>query len=71
MECFLASGGEAVSRETLLERLGRDQKLQGSDGLNAAIHRLRKRIERAAPTQGPLQARPRFGYVFKAPLQVI
>ena len=71
LERFLASGGAAVSRETLLERQGRDQKLPGSDGLNAAIHRLRGRTESAAPTQGPLQARPRFGYVFKAPLQVI
>ena len=68
MECFLAAAGEAVSRETLLACLGREPA-QGDDGLAAAIHRLRRRIEKSTPAQAPLQSRARVGYVFKAPLQ--
>lgn len=71
MECFLAAGGEVVSRETLRQHLGRDVDQDGPDGLNATIYRLRRRIERATPVLVPLQSRSRVGYVFKAPLKSV
>ena len=69
MECFLLADGEVVSREALRQRLGRDEDGDGTDGLNATIYRLRRRIERATPVLVPLQSRSRVGYVFKAPLK--
>jgi DNA-binding response OmpR family regulator len=66
--CFLDSAGEAVTRETLSQRLGRARDDEGDDGLNAIIYRLRRRIERATPMLVPLQSRSRVGYVFRAPL---
>ncbi len=72
LECFAQAGGEAVTREALLHRLGRDlPDGEGDDGLSATIYRLRRRIERATPTLVPLQSKSRVGYVFKAPLQLI
>ena len=71
MECFLAAGGEVVSRETLRQRLGRDVDKDGPDSINATIYRLRRRIERATPLLVPLQSRSRVGYVFKAPLKSV
>lgn len=68
MECFLESNGEVVPRELLRQRLGRDSTDEGSDGINATIHRLRRRIERATPELVPLQSKSRVGYVFRAPL---
>lgn len=68
MNCFLEAQGGIVSRDTLIERLGR----AGSEGpdnlLHATIYRLRRRIERATPTIVPLQSQSRVGYVFKAEL---
>jgi two-component system, OmpR family, response regulator len=69
MECFANAKGEAVTREHLRQRLGRDNTGDGEDGLNAIIYRLRRRIERATPVPVPLQSRSRVGYVFKAPLE--
>lgn len=69
LECFLESSGDAVTRETLSQRLGRARDDEdGDDGLNAIIYRLRRRIERATPMLVPLQSRSRVGYVFRAPL---
>jgi two-component system, OmpR family, response regulator len=68
LECFLESGGEVVTRELLRKRLGRSANDEGSDGINATIHRLRRRIERATPELVPLQSKSRVGYVFRAPL---
>jgi DNA-binding response OmpR family regulator len=69
LECFLESSGDAVTRETLSQRLGRTRAdEEGDDGLNAIIYRLRRRIERATPMLVPLQSRSRVGYVFRAPL---
>jgi DNA-binding response OmpR family regulator len=69
LECFLESAGDAVTRETLSQRLGRTRDdEEGDDGLNAIIYRLRRRIERATPMLVPLQSRSRVGYVFRAPL---
>ena len=70
LECFVEAGGDVVSRETLRQRLGRDAMQGSSDGLNATVYRLRRRIERATPVLVPLQSRSRVGYVFKAPLKV-
>ncbi len=67
MQCLLEAQGEPVTREVLLERLGRPAGM-ADDGLNAIIYRLRRRIERATPLMVPLQSRSRVGYVFKAPL---
>jgi two-component system, OmpR family, response regulator len=69
MECLLSAGGEAVSRENLLQRLGGGTEAEAGDRLNAAIYRLRRRIERATPVLVPLQAKSRVGYLFKAPLE--
>ncbi len=69
MECFLAAAGKTVSREALLQRLGREPQPEGGDGLNATIYRLRRRIEKSTPAQAPLQAKARVGYLFNAPLQ--
>jgi DNA-binding response OmpR family regulator len=72
MECFLEARGDVVPRETLRQCLGRDQPPeQGTDGLNAAIFRLRRRIERATPAVVPLQSRSRVGYLFRAPLSAV
>lgn len=72
LECFVDAKGEAVERETILLRLGRETHSDGvADGLNAIIFRLRRRIERATSIPVPLQSKSRVGYVFKAPLEVI
>jgi two-component system, OmpR family, response regulator len=71
LDCFIQAGGGTVTRETLLERLGRTPEGGISDGLNATIYRLRRRIERATPMLVPLQSKSRVGYVFKAPLRAI
>jgi two-component system OmpR family response regulator len=71
MECFLAADGESVTRETLRQRLGHDLDSEASDGLNATIYRLRRRIERSTPIVVPLQSKSRVGYVFKAPLKAM
>lgn len=71
MECFLAADGESVTREALRQRLGHDLEAEASDGLNATIYRLRRRIERATPIVVPLQSKSRVGYVFKAPLKAL
>jgi DNA-binding response OmpR family regulator len=71
MECFLAADGQSVTRETLRVRLGHDLESDGSDGLNATIYRLRRRIEKATPIVVPLQSKSRVGYVFKAPLKAM
>lgn len=68
VECFLEASGDTVTRETLRLRLGRGVEEDGTDGLNAIIYRLRRRIERATPQLVPLQSRSRVGYVFKASL---
>lgn len=68
MECFVAAAGQVVGRETLRASLGKDVAEGESDGINATIYRLRRRIERATPLLVPLQSRSRVGYVFKAPL---
>lgn len=71
MECFIEAQGEVVSRETLRQRIGRPDDQDASDGLNATIYRLRRRIERATPLLVPLQSRSRVGYVFRAPLTAV
>jgi two-component system, OmpR family, response regulator len=73
LDCFVEAAGEVVSRETLRQRLlGRDGATEpGGDGLNAAMFRLRRRIERATPVLVPLQSRSRIGYVFRAPLACV
>jgi two-component system OmpR family response regulator len=69
IECFLESRGEVVSREQLRQRLGlKADSGDTSDGLNATIYRLRRRIERVTPTLVPLQSKSRIGYQFRAPL---
>jgi len=68
LECFLESGGDIVTRERLRQRLGHRSNDEGSDSINATIHRLRRRIERATPALVPLQSNSRVGYVFRAPL---
>lgn len=72
LACFVDANGEAVEREAILLRLGREAHSDSTaDGLNAIIYRLRRRIERATSIPVPLQSKSRVGYVFKAPLEVI
>jgi len=71
LECFAEAQGETVTRETLRLRLKGDVADDASDGLNATIYRLRRRIERATPVAVPLQARSRVGYVFRAALKTV
>lgn len=71
MECFVEAKGEVVSRETLLQRLGRADETEASGGLNATVFRLRRRIERATPATVPLQTKSGVGYAFRAPLKAI
>ncbi len=75
MECFVEAHGEVVSRDTLRQRIGKpDAKADdqdATDGLNATIYRLRRRIERATPLLVPLQSKSRVGYVFRAPLTAV
>ncbi|CAM3851411.1 response regulator transcription factor [Roseateles saccharophilus] len=70
LECFVQASGTVVTREALRQRLGRGPNEEGSDGINATIYRLRRRIERATPALVPLQSKSRVGYVFQAPLTV-
>ena len=71
LECFLEAKGEVVSRDLLRQRLGRADTQDATDGLNATIYRLRRRIERATPALVPLQSKSRVGYLFRAPLTAI
>jgi DNA-binding response OmpR family regulator len=75
LKCFVNAGGEVVSRDTLSASLselkGRQHGDDQTDGLNATIFRLRRRIEKATPTLLPLQTKSRVGYVFKAPLTAV
>lgn len=68
LECFVDARGEVVTRETLRQRLGRNSEDDEGDGVNAAVYRLRRRIERATPMLVPLQSKSRVGYVFKGHL---
>ena len=71
VECFLDANGEVVSRESLRHRLGRSVDDAATDGLNAMIYRLRRRIERTTPSIVPLQSKSRVGYVFRAALKLV
>lgn len=68
LECFIGAQNEPVTRDVLNRRIGQTEGEDASDGLNATIYRLRRRIERATPMLVPLQSKSRVGYVFKAPL---
>jgi DNA-binding response OmpR family regulator len=68
VECFVGAGGAVVSRETLQSAMGRDAGEESTDGVYAAIFRLRRRIERATPGNVPLQAKSKVGYMFRATL---
>ncbi len=68
MGCFVQAAGLPVSRDTLREQLGSSAADGDADPLNAAIFRLRRRIERATALPAPLQAKSRVGYQFRAPL---
>lgn len=68
MECFLEAAGEVVPREAILRRLGKQADGE-SDGLNATIYRLRRRIEKATPMLVPLQSKSGIGYIFRAQLK--
>lgn len=68
MICFLEADGAVVPREEILRRLGKQADGE-TDGLNATVYRLRRRIEKATPMLVPLQSKSGVGYVFKAPLK--
>ncbi len=66
--CLMEAKGAAVTRDALCERLGRKADGEASDGLNAIVYRLRRRIEKATPMPVPLQSKSRVGYLFRAEL---
>lgn len=68
MECFLEAAGEVVPRDAILRKLGKQGDGE-SDGLNATIYRLRRRIEKATPMLVPLQSKSGVGYIFRAQLK--
>ncbi len=69
MRAFLDAEGGIVTRETLIQRLGRDDASTLDNTLHATIYRLRRRIEKASNSLVPLQSEPRVGYIFRAPLK--
>jgi two-component system, OmpR family, response regulator len=69
LRCFLDAEGGIVTRETLIQRLGRDDTNTLDNTLHATIYRLRRRIEKASKSLVPLQSEPRVGYIFRAPLK--
>ncbi|BAL95186.1 response regulator transcription factor [Rubrivivax gelatinosus] len=69
LRCFLEAEGGVVTRDTLIQRLGRDNTSTLDNTLHATIYRLRRRIEKASTSLVPLQSEPRVGYVFRAPLK--
>lgn len=69
LRCFLDADGGIVTRETLIQRLGRDDANTLDNTLHATIYRLRRRIEKASKSLVPLQSEPRVGYIFRAPLK--
>ena len=69
MRCFLEAEGNIVTRDTLVQRLGRDGASTLDNTLHATIYRLRRRIEKASSSLVPLQSEPRIGYIFRAPLK--
>lgn len=69
IRCFLDAEGGIVTRDTLIQRLGRDGSNTLDNTLHATIYRLRRRIEKASTSLVPLQSEPRVGYVFRAPLK--
>lgn len=71
MRCFLEADGGIVTRDTLIQRLGRDGASTLDNTLHATIYRLRRRIEKASTSLVPLQSEPRVGYVFRAPLKTL
>jgi len=50
-----------VTRDTLVQRLGRDNSSTLDNTLHATIYRLRRRIEKASTSLVPLQSEPRIG----------
>ena len=70
LECFARADGAVVTRDALRQCLGQAEGESGSDGINATMYRLRRRIERATPSVVPLQSKSRVGYVFQAPLML-
>lgn len=68
MACFLEADGAVVAREVILRKLGKQVDGE-TDGLNATVYRLRRRIEKATPMLVPLQSKSGVGYIFKAPLK--
>jgi two-component system, OmpR family, response regulator len=71
LRCFLDADGGIVTRETLVQRLGRNDANTLDNTLHATIYRLRRRIEKASSSLVPLQSEPRIGYVFRAPLKAL
>ncbi len=71
LRCFLDADGAIVTRETLVQRLGRDDASTLDNTLHATIYRLRRRIEKASSSLVPLQSEPRIGYIFRAPLKAL
>jgi len=71
LRCFLEADGAIVTRDTLVQRLGRDDASTLDNTLHATIYRLRRRIEKASSSLVPLQSEPRIGYIFRAPLKAL
>jgi DNA-binding response OmpR family regulator len=71
LKCLAANPELTVTREALCEALGYEPGDSATAALNAAIFRLRRRIERATSAAAPLHARSRLGYEFRGQLQAV
>ena len=68
LEVLLAAAGQAVPRDEICQRLGRDPSAATDNWLHATIYRLRRRVEQASGELLPLQSQSRVGYVFRGSL---
>lgn len=68
LEVLLAAPGQAVPRDEICRRLGRDPSAATDNWLHATIYRLRRRVAQASGELLPLQSQARVGYVFRGSL---
>jgi DNA-binding response OmpR family regulator len=69
LQTIAEAADRRVPRELLMQRLWDTVSTDMDNALHATVYRLRKRIEKTGQLMSPLQALPRVGYEFRAPLQ--
>lgn len=71
LKALAASADLSVTRDSLCQALGYEPGEHATAALNAAIFRLRRRIERATAAPAPLHSRSRIGYEFRGQLVLV